>query len=99
MRMKRKGEKGEKSGLNGIAQSSNFNLGLEAKLADLDSSDLAKVHNKGLAMMQVQVQLQIQPKVLTPSINHSQKIVISLSNLSKHHFLLPPLKTTIFNCI
>ena len=37
--------------------------------------------------------------VLTPSINHSQKIIISLSNLSKHHFLLPPLKTTIFNCI
>ena len=36
---------------------------------------------------------------ITPSINHSQKIIISLSNLSKHHFLLPPLKTTIFNCI
>ena len=36
---------------------------------------------------------------LTPSINHSQKIIISLSNLSKHHFLLPPPKTTIFNCI
>ena len=37
--------------------------------------------------------------IITPSINHSQKIIISLSNLSKHHFLLPPLKTTIFNCI
>jgi len=36
---------------------------------------------------------------LTPSFNHSQKIIISLSNLSKHHFLLPPPKTTIFNCI
>jgi len=36
---------------------------------------------------------------ITPSINHSQKIIISLSNLSKHHFLPPPLKTTIFNCI
>jgi len=31
---------------------------------------------------------------LTPSINYSQKIIISLSNLSKHPFLLPPLKTT-----
>ena len=37
--------------------------------------------------------------VITPSTNHSQKIIISLSNLSKHHFLLPPLKTTIFNCV
>jgi len=37
--------------------------------------------------------------LLTPSTNHSQKIIISLSNLSKHHFLPPPLKTTIFNCV
>ena len=38
-------------------------------------------------------------EILTPSTNHSQKIIISLSNLSKHHFLPPPLKTTIFNCV
>jgi len=38
------------SDLNGIARSSNLNLSLEAKLADLDSLGLAKIHNKGLVV-------------------------------------------------